>query len=230
MIVLRLLLIILKIIGILLLCVLGLIFLISFIPVGATAEYSKEGPLVLAHAGPVTLQLIPKKKKSDAAEKQKKEKKKKKGKSESEDDEASDASETKKKQGGKLPMFRELIALAIKAQASLRNKLRIKNLVLHLTVGGSGEDPSKAAQLYGKAWAALGNLMPLLMQTFRIEKRDIRADIDFLSEETTIYAKATLVITIGAILRFGIYYGIRGFRIYRRHTKKGGMKHGTSSE
>ena len=129
-----------------------------------------------------------------------------------------------------IPMFRELLGLAIEAQASLRNKLRITELILHLTVGGFGEDPAKPAILYGRAWAALGNLMPLLMQAFRIEKRSVGADIDFTAEENTIYAKATLIITIGAILRMGIWYGIRGLIIYFKHNKKGGKKHGTSSQ
>ena len=74
MIVLHILLLVLKIIGILLLCVLGLILLLCFVPVGVTAEYSADGPLVLAHAGPVRLKLIPKKEKSEDGETPKKKK------------------------------------------------------------------------------------------------------------------------------------------------------------
>ena len=60
MIVLHILLLILEIIGIILLCVLALIILACFIPVGVTAEYSRDGVLVLVHAGPVKIQLLPK--------------------------------------------------------------------------------------------------------------------------------------------------------------------------
>ena len=232
MIVLHILLMILKILGIILLCILGLIILISFLPVGVTAEYSSEGVLVLAHAGPVKLQLIPKKEKKtkDAdTEKPKKEKKEKKKKHKHETEEGEEA-KPKRKLGGMIPMFRELLRLVIEFQAKFRNRLRIKDLVLHLTVGGFGEDPAKPALLYGRAWAALGNLMPLLMETFRIEKRSVGADIDFTAEENTIYVKATAIITVGAILRMAIYYGLRGFIIYRKHNKKGGKKHGTSSQ
>ena len=65
MIVLHILLLILEIIGIILLCVLALIILACFIPVGVTAEYSRDGVLVLVHAGPVKIQLLPKKEKPD---------------------------------------------------------------------------------------------------------------------------------------------------------------------
>ena len=83
------------------------------------------------------------------------------------------------------------------------------------------------------AWAALGNLMPVLLQHFRIEKQSVSADIDFTAEENTIYARAKLTITIGALLRIALHYGIRALIIYikhTKHTKKGGGKHVTSSQ
>ena len=233
MIVLHILLLILKIIGIILLCILGLILILCFVPVGVTAEYSKDGPLVLAHAGPVRLRLIPKKKKTEGGEKPPKKKKEKKKKNASGETDEDREEKPKRKIGGMIPMFRELLGLVLPLLTQFKNKLRIRELILQLTVGGFGEDPAKPAILYGRAWAALGNLMPVLMQHFRIDKQNVGADVDFTAEENTIYAKAKLTITIGAILRIALYYGIRALMIYYKHTKqtkKGGGKHVTSSQ
>jgi len=233
MIVLHILLLVLKIIGILLLCVLGLILLLCFVPVGVTAEYSADGPLVLAHAGPVRLKLIPKKEKPEDGETPKKKKEKKEKKKKGKTEEAGETEKPKKKLGGMIPMFRELLGLVLPLLTRFKNKLRIRELILHLTVGGFGEDPAKPAILYGRAWAALGKLMPVLLQHFRIEKQSVSADIDFTAEENTIYARAKLTITIGALLRIALHYGIRALIIYikhTKHTKKGGGKHVTSSQ
>ncbi len=192
---------------------------ICCIRVGVTAEYSDAGPSVVAHAGPVRIQLFPKQP-GEKPEKPKKKKKKT----------QPESAQQEKKRGGSLPLFRQLIALVLEAQAEVRNRLRIRELTLCLTVGGRTEDPAKSAVLYGRAWTALGNLMPLLHRAFRIEKQDVRAEIDFLSEKTSIYAKATAVISVGAILRMAGYYGIRGLKLYRAHQKKGGKKHGTSNQ
>lgn len=208
--------------------ILAALGLIGSIPLGVTAVYDQDGPQADAVAGPIHIRLYPRPTKAPQ-ETQKKEKKQKKPKKQKE---SAPEPDQKKKQplGGKLPMFRELIAMVLEAQAAVRNKLRIRELTLHLTVGGQGDDPAKAAMLYGSAWAALGNLLPLLHRAFRIQQQDIDAAVDFNSAETTIYAKATAVISLGAILRMGVYYGLRGLTIYRRHTKKGGNDHGTSNQ
>jgi len=252
------LLLVLKLIGILLLVILGLIILISFLPVGVTAEYSEDGPDVTAKAGPVKLKLFPRPEKPEPPEptpeeKQKaREKRRKKSekaarkaekkakKAEKKQGETEAEQETKREKiGGMIPMFRELLGLVIEFQASFRNKLRIRELILHLTVGGFGSDPSKAAQLYGKAWAAIGNVLPLLMEVFRIEKRDVGAAVDFTQSDNRIYAKATASNTVGEVLCMGIWYGLRALKSFLKYKwnnrsstkkhKKGGKAHGTSS-
>lgn len=202
--------------------ILAALGLIGCIPVGVTAVYDQGGPRVDAVAGPVRLRLYPRPPKPPREEKPKKKEKTAPN--------PSQEPEEKQPLGGKLPLFRELIGLVLEAQAALRNKLRIRELTLHLTVGGKGDDPAAAAIGYGSAWAAIGNLMPLLERAFRIEQRDIAPQVDFTTQETTVYAKATAVISVGAILRMGVYYGLRGLKIYRRYAKKGGNDHGTSNQ
>lgn len=201
----------------------ALIGVLCCIPVGVTAEYSQQGPNLVAHAGPVRILLYPRPKKKSIDKKAVKST----GKSEKRPD---TVQKPKEKRGGSIAMFRELIGLVLEGQAEVRNKLRIRELTLHLTVGGKNDDPAKSAMLYGSAWAAIGSLMPLLERAFRIEQRDVQAFVDFLSEETTVYAKATAVISVGAILRMGVYYGVRGLKLYRKHMKKGGKNHGTSNQ
>lgn len=201
--------------------ILAALGLIGCIPVGVTAVYDERGPRADAVAGPFRIRLYPRPAREEPAPKQKASKQKK-------AQETQSAAE-KPPLGGKLPLFRELIGLVLEAQSALRNKLRIRELTLHLTVGGKGDDPAQAAILYGSAWAAIGNLLPLLERAFRIENRDIAPQVDFTTPETTIYVKATAVISVGAILRMGVYYGLRGLTIYRKH-KKGGINHGTSNQ
>ena len=214
----------LKVIGIALLVLLALIFLISWINVGALVRYSAEGPYVGVIAGPIRLQLIPKREKKPGKGKKKKKKKASKDKDAPEDADKKkkekDPEEPRLTVGGMLPMFREFLGLLMDAQRTLRCRIRIRNLILNLTLGGKGSDPAKSAITYGRAWAALGNLMPKLMELFRIEKRDIDVEMDFLAEKPVIYMEADVVISIGAILRFGIHYGLRALGIYLRNTRE----------
>ena len=217
--------------------------LLGCIPVGATAEYSAEGYWVAIKAGPISIRILPKKPKPEPVpedelddkarkkkEKQKKKEKKKKEKqkqkerekkeAEKKEAEAAQSGKPQEKKGGNLPMFKELIGLALEAQSSLRKKLKLKEMTLHLTIGGGGWDPAKSAILYGRAWAGLGNLWTVLERVFIIKKHDVWADIDFLTPENTIYARATATITIGAVVKLGVRYGLRALRIYLRHRRR----------
>ena len=192
---------------------------VGCIPVGVTAEYQESGATVVARLGPVRIPLYPRADTEKTDEAQKKEKQPK----------EHSTPEPPKPKGGKLSAFRELLGLIIQAQADLRNKLRIRELTLYLTVGGKGDNPAAAGILTGSAWAALGGLIPLLESSFRIENRDFRVNTDFLSEETLVYAKATAVISVGAGLRLALYYGVQGLKWYRKQKQKGGNEHGTSN-
>ena len=89
----------------------------------------------------------------------------------------------------------------------LRRKLRVSLLVLRLTL--RGDDPADLAVNYGRAWAALGNLMPQLERAFVIKKRDVEVQCDFLSENTTIVFAMDLTVTLGRLLSLAVVYGIR---------------------
>jgi hypothetical protein len=204
-----------------LLIVIGLLVLLCLLPVGARVVYDHAGAKVHLLIGPFSTCLYPRAAKEP---KKKKESKKKKP-----------TKETKKPKekepiGGKLPLFRQLLSLGLEALGCLRRKLILKNLTVYLTVGGQGEDPAGSAVTYGRAWAAVGALIPVLENTFQIRQRDIRVNIDFTSSETVIYADGSILLRVGDILWIAVFYGIRGLKLFLKHKKKGGKQHGTSNQ
>lgn len=131
--------------------------------------------------------------------------------------------------GGNLPLFRELLGLALEAVGRIRRKLEITDLKLYLSLGGFGDDPANAAMLYAKAWAAIGALTPVLENSFTIRKRDVQASVDFTDTENWIYGFAELTLKLGQILMIALYYGLRGLKIFLK-IKKGGKNNGTSDQ
>lgn len=109
--------------------------------------------------------------------------------------------------GGDWKRFLPLLRTGLDFLEDLRRKLRVSLLVLRLTLGG--DDPADLAVNYGRAWAALGNLMPQLERAFVIKKRDVEVQCDFLSENTTIVFAMDLTVTLGRLLSLAVVYGIR---------------------
>ena len=94
--------------------------------------------------------------------------------------------------------FLPLLPTALDFLGSLRRKLRLNELTFVLTM--AGDDPADLAQNYGRAWAALGNLMPLIDRAFVIKKRNLDIRCDFCGEETTVSFAVDLTITVGRIV------------------------------
>ena len=80
----------------------------------------------------------------------------------------------------------------------------------------AGDDPCDLAVNYGRAWAAIGNLMPSLERLFIIRKRDIQVSCDFTGTEIKIAAKGDMTIPLGRTLCLGVVYGIRALKIFLR--------------
>ena len=107
---------------------------------------------------------------------------------------------------------------------SFRKKLRIKHLELKLIM--AGDDPCDLAINYGRANAAMGNLLPQLERCFVIKKRDIQVECDFESSQTLIVAYADVTITLGWLLGIVIFYGVRALKQFLqiKNKRKGGAK------
>ena len=78
----------------------------------------------------------------------------------------------------------------------------------------AADDPCDLAVNYGRAWAALGNLMPILESQLVIKKRNLEVECDFTSDNTRIFARAELTITLGRVFSLGLVHGLRIIREY----------------
>lgn len=193
---------------------LAVIVLLAWLPLGVSARYDSGGPLVKLIAGPVRITVYPAKKKEKKKEKPRKETK----------PATTSAPAQKKKKGGSFSDFLPLVQLVLDFLDKFRWKLRINRLEMKLIL--AADDPCDLAVNYGRAWAALGNLMPILERQLVIKKRNLEVECDFTSDNTVIIARADLTITLGRILSLGV---VHGFRILRQFfkimkTRKGGAK------
>ena len=200
---------------------LGVLTLIAILPIGVSAIYNEDGPRVSVIAGPLRLLVFPLKQKEKKEKTQKQEEKAKPQKIKKT---STKTKEKKKKKGGSIDDFLPIVDAVLDFVAAFGRRLRINHLQLKLILAGG--DPSDLALNYGKGWAALGNLMPLLERAFVIKKRDLEVECDFLADKTAIIARLDLTITIGRIFSLLI---IRGIPIVRELIKllkklKGGAK------
>lgn len=210
---------------------LGILFLLAILPLGVSVHYNADGPVIKIILGPIKLQVVPAKKKppKEKKEKPKKEKKPKKKAEAPPHQVGADApppepKPEKKEQGGSILDFLPLVQTVFEFLGDFRRKLRIDNLQLKLIMACG--DPYNLAMNYGKAWAAVGNLLPKLEQWFVIGKRDIEVECDFVATETRIIAHLDLTITLGRILAavftFAFKALIKFLKIMKK--RKGGAK------
>ena len=203
---------------------LGIIVLLAILPLGACVKYNADGPLVKIIAGPIRFTVFPMKKK-EKKPKEEKEKKQKKAEPElaaQDTGKTAQKQEEKKEKGGSLIDFLPLVQVALDLLGDFRRKLRLNRLELKLIM--AGDDPCDLAVNYGRAWAAVGNLFPLLERAFVIKKRDIEVECDFTASETLVIARLDITITLGRLIALAVRYGIRALREYLKIMKlrKGG--------
>lgn len=202
------------------LIVLGILVLLAILPVGVHAVYNSDGILLRIIAGPARITVLPAKKK-DKKPKEKKPKPQKK-KEKTVKTPRKPASVEKKEKGGSITDFLPLLQIVFDFLGEFRRKLRVNRLELKVILAGG--DPCNLAINYGKAWAAVGNLMPRLERFFVIKKRDVDVECDFCGSQTLIIARLEITITIGRIVAMAFRYGFRALREYLKIVikRKGG--------
>ena len=199
----------------------AIIFLLAILPLGASVKYNSEGPLVRVIAGPIRFTVFPTKKKEKKVKKEKKskEKKPKKEKAKKETSKSKDKSKEKKKEsGGSILDFLPLVQVGLDFLNNFRWKLRLNRLELKLIM--AADDPADLGMNYGKAWAALGNLVPMLERSFVIKKKEIEVECDFTTSETLVIARLDITITLGRLIALVVVTGIRGLREFLKIMKK----------
>ena len=190
---------------------LAVIAALACLPLGIKAKYDEGGAAAWLILGPVRTLLYP----SD--------KKEKKAKKEEAVKEESKKTAAEEKKGGSFSDFFPLLDAVLDFLGDLLcRKLRVKKVQAKVIM--AGDDPCDLAVNYGRAWAALGNLVPVLERFFVIKKRDLQVECDFTAQETLINAQLELTITLGRLLHLGLRHGIRMLREYSkiRKLRKGG--------
>jgi len=187
--------------------ILGVLVLLCLIPLGVRAVYNREGFRLWLLIGPFRILLLPKEKK---AEKKKEAPKKEKN--------TAAQKKPESKDGGSIRDFLPLLGVAKRLLASFFRKLRVRKLELKLILAGG--DPCDLAVNYGRAWAATGNLIPVLEELFVIRKRDVDVGCDFTAEETKVYAAADITILTGRLLGLAARYGYQALREFLKIKNK----------
>ena len=183
---------------------------LAFLPLGIKAKYDEGGAAAWLILGPLRTALYPSRKKEKKPEKEASAEQEKK-------------TSGKEKKGGSFSDFFPLVEAVLDFVGDLLSrKMRVKKLQAKVIL--AGDDPCDLAINYGRAWAALGNLVPLLERFFIIKKRDLRVECDFTADKTLIDAHLELTITLGRLLHLGLRHGIRVLREYFKIMKlrKGG--------
>lgn len=193
------------------LLVLAVLVLIGCIPVGVDAGFDGELRVALK-VGFFRLRILPSKPKKPKKQKKQQEAEKKPA--------------QKPASAPKKPLFsgdpqelRALLQLGVRTLGDLRRKLRVELLILHLHFGG-GDDPAKNAIAYGRAWAVIGGITPLLDRLFVIRKCQIEPCFDPQADKMRVQGRIVLTMTIGRALSLGIRAGL-GFLKIVTEKKKG---------
>lgn len=204
----------------------GIVFFLAVLPLGVSVRYDQDGPLIRVICGPVKFTVFP------IPKKEKKERKEKEPKSRHSQQETASGKQEKplpkppqppkeenpKKKGGSLLDFLPLVKVALDFLGDVRRKLRVEELYLRLILASS--DPCDLAVNYGRAWAAVGNLMPQLERLFVIKKRDVEVECDFTASKTLVIARLDITLTLGRLLALVVVIAIRALKIFLQIKKK----------
>jgi len=178
-----------------------------FLPLGFSAIYRQSDPGVWILIGPLRFRVYPGNKKEEKSQKPTSKRKK--------------TDETK---GGSYRDFQPVVRTLIEFLGEFRRKIRVKRLDLKLILAGG--DPSDLAVNYGRAWAALGSLMPQLERLFVIKKRNLEVECDFIAEETLIYARIDATISVVKTLHLLSRHGMKILKhlLELKKLRKGGAQ------
>ena len=162
--------------------ILGILILLALLRFGVNVEYSSDGLVVKAKAGPFLITVLPAKKKAPwrlrKAYKKRKRRRKR----------------TKEKKPGGFAEFNILLPAVKETLNRFRKRFLIKRLTIIFTAAGT--DAAKTALLYGNANVAIGIVDTTLSNYFRIRRRDFRAHADFNIQKPVVYIKAVVSLSV----------------------------------
>ena len=180
---------------------------VAILPVGIRGVYRESIAGVWLLIGPLKFRLYPAKPKDNKTVVKPK-----------------NGSAANSRKGGKLQDFLPIARTVLDFLNQLRKRVGVKNLELKVIL--AGDDPCNLAVNYGRAWAALGNLLPQLDRVLTIRKRDIEVECDFTAETTRVYAKVDATISVARALHLGGRYGVKIIKdiLKLKKLRKGGAE------
>lgn len=211
---------------------LGILTLLAILPLGVSVRYNENGVVVCAIAGPVKITVFPRAKKdkktkeekstNDQPEKMEQPKQTESANPEQSGQPVKAEDKPAAPKGGPITDFLPLVKIALEMLGVFRRRLRVNVLELKLVM--AADDPCDLAVNYGRAWAAVGNLMPRVERVFVIKKRNIEVVCDFETAKTLVTARLDLTITLGRIIATVVVYGVKALIEFLKikNKRKGG--------
>lgn len=180
---------------------------LAFLPIGFRAVYRQDAPGVWLLIGPFKLRVYPKTKSKEKPPATK-----------------TKSSPKPSQKGGSYKDFQPVISTVTEFLGEFRRKIRVNHLELKMIL--AGDDPADLAVNYGRAWIALGNLMPQLERLFIIKKRNLEVECDFTATETRIFARLDATITLARTVHLLTRHGAKVLKelLKLRKLQKGGAK------
>ena len=208
----------------------GILLLLAVIPLGLRISYDSDGLRLSVILGPAKIAVFPRPQREKKRKSEKIDQKQFQGSSGKEktasvpqNPPVQKASKQESLSGGNIRDFFPLIKIGLDFLGDFRRKIRLDDLYLRFILAAS--DPCDLAVNYGKSWAAVGNLLPVLEKYFVIKNRDVQVECDFTSSETKVIARANVTITFGRLVSLAAVYGFRALKEYLaiRNQRKGGV-------
>ena len=204
---------------IILLIILAVLFLLSLLRLGGIVRYGPEGLTVKLIAGPLRIGVLPPKPKKKPRKPRKE--KPPKGKK-ARHKKPSGEEKPPEEKAGTVGRLMKLLPTVAEAAGTLKRKISIDRLSLSVVWGG--EDTAAVALGYGRANALLGMIWPLLDNNFKVKNCDFRVDLDYGKTRPELTLDAALTMTVGQLLAFGIYYGVKLLMNWSRSGKRSGTQ------
>lgn len=111
-------------------------------------------------------------------------------------------------QAGDVPSFGRYLLLVCELLGRALRHAHIRDLTVHAIVGGKEPELN-----YGKAWAVLGAVMPILDYYLRIKKRDVRAIISEEEDSVRFYLRAHGVLPLFRVIKLLLFTLKGSFKI-----------------
>ncbi|MBQ7769170.1 MAG: DUF2953 domain-containing protein [Oscillospiraceae bacterium] len=180
---------------------------IALLPIGIRGVYRESTAGVWVLIGPLKFRLYPAKPKAKKTSSQPKK-----------------GGNKNAKKGGSLSDFYPIVRTVLDFLEQLRRKVRVKDFELKVIL--AGDDPCNLAVNYGRAWAALGSLMPQLDRFLSIRKKNVEVECDFVAETTKVYVKVDATLSLARAFSLGARHGIKIIKdiLKLKKLRKGGAE------